>query len=759
MTTPDPGLLAPDVAVDLTNCEREPIHLPGSIQPHGVLLGLREPDLTVVQVSANLADLLGVPPADALGRPVGDVVRGALAAALREAAGESADPSEHYPLSSTVEVGGVPVAVDALLHRSGGLLVVELEPGAGPLTFDSTYRATRTAVGRVNRAGHPRELYRVAAEEVRRLTGFDRVMVYRFDEEWNGEVVAEDRLESLNSFLGLRYPATDIPAQARELYRRNWLRLIPDVTYRPAPLRPADDPVTGAPLDLSHSTLRSVSPIHLEYLQNMGVSASMSISLMNRGELWGLIACHHYSGPHRPPYEVRAAAEFLGQALSLRLVATLEEVEVLRAVQARDQLVALTALVAKEAQPAAVALTRGVPNLLDLVPATGVAVSLDGVWATAGDTPPEAAVRALVDRVTAATGGAEALDVVVLESVPTDHPELAEHQDTMCGALLLVLSPDQFVVWTRPEQVRTVEWGGDPRNKAIARREGDTVRLSPRKSFERWQEVVRQRSTPWTAAQTEIAARLRTNLLDALYGRARRLAGVAETLQRSMLPDHLPGVPGWSLCADYSPSSGGDVGGDWYDVVMLPGGSVACVLGDVAGHGITAAGTMSQLRNGLRAYLVEDDSPGAVLTRLSRLAGQLLPLALATATVALLDPATGRVRVATAGHPPVCHVPETDRARLADVAPWPPLGVVTDGSSVPQETSFVVGPGEALVLYSDGLVERRVESMDEGLDRLLDLATGHGDAATLCEKLMTECRDPEGVDDATVLALSRDVLT
>ena len=752
MSTDD--LLDPDVEIDLSNCEREPIHLPGSIQPHGVLLGLREPDLTVVQVSANLADLLGVPPDDALGRPVHEVVRGALATALREAAGESSDPSEHYPLSSTVEVGGVPVAVDALLHRSDGLLVVELEPGAGPLTFDSTYRATRAAVARVSRAAGPRELYRVAAEEVRRLTGFDRVMVYRFDEDWNGEVVAEDRLESLNSFLGLRYPATDIPAQARALYRRNWLRLITDVSYRPAPLRPVDNPVTGAPLDLSHSTLRSVSPIHVEYLHNMGVSASMSISLLDRGELWGLIACHHYSGPHRPPYEVRAAAEFLGQALSLRLVATTEDVELRRAVQARDHLAALTAMVAKESQPAAVALTRSVPNLLDLVPAAGVAVSLDGVWASAGEVPAEAVVRELVRRVTAAAP--DAADVVALESVPTEHPALAAHQDTLCGALVVVLSPDQFVVWTRPEQVRTVEWGGDPHNKAIARREGDTVRLSPRKSFERWQEVVRQRSTPWTAAQTEVAGQLRANLLDALYGRARRLASVAETLQRSMLPDHLPGVPGWSLCADYSPSSGGDVGGDWYDVVTLPGGSVACVLGDVAGHGITAAGTMSQLRNGLRAYLVEDDSPSAVLTRLSRLAGQLLPMALATATVAVVEPATGRVRVATSGHPPVCHVPVADRARLAPVLPWPPLGVVTDGTSAPQEAALVLAPGEALVLYSDGLVERRVESLDAGLDRLLDLATGHGDAATLCEKLMSECRDPDGVDDATVLVLSRD---
>ena len=157
---------------------------------------------------------------------------------------------------------------------------------------------------------------------MRRLTGFDRVMIYRFDEDWNGQVVAEDRADGLNSFLGLRYPASDIPAQARALYRSQWLRLIVDVGYRPVPLVPPLNPLTGRPLDLSHASLRSVSPVHVEYLHNMGVSASMSISLLDRGELWGLIACHHYAGPHQPPYEIRVAAEFLGQTLSARMVDT-----------------------------------------------------------------------------------------------------------------------------------------------------------------------------------------------------------------------------------------------------------------------------------------------------------------------------------------------------------------------------------------------------------------------------------------------------
>jgi hypothetical protein len=379
-------------------------------------------------------------------------------------------------------------------------------------------------------------------------------------------------------------------------------------------------------------------------------------------------------------------------------------------------------------------------------------VSLDGVYSTAGRVPPVDVVGDLVDRVQA---GDDRADVVAVDSVPTAYPALAGHVTTMCGALVMVLSPDQFVVWARPEQVRTVDWGGDPHNKAIARREGDTVRISPRLSFERWQETVRLRSTPWTAAETELAGQLRNNLRDALYGRARRLATVAETLQRSMLPD-LPQVGGWRLHADYAPSVGGDVGGDWYDVVQLPTGEVACVQGDVAGHGIAAAGTMSQLRNALRAYLVEERSPSGVLTRLSRLTGQLLPLALATATVAVVEPATGLVRVATAGHPPVCHVPAGGDARLVDVEPWPPLGVVQDGSSSPREQAVTLEPGEALVLYSDGLVERRSESIDVGLDRLLRVATGTSDATALCVKLMTDCRDPDGDDDATVLTISRD---
>ncbi len=734
---------------DLAGCEREAIHVPGAVQPHGVLLALSEPDLVVRVVSANCESMLGLGAEELLGRRARDAGVGDLVPAGPAGPGFSGNGGDYVPTSTTLLVHGREVVVDAVLHRSGGLLVVEIEPGAGPVTLQTAYRLNRTAAGRIQRATEPDELYRIAVEEVRRLTGFDRVMVYRFDEEWNGEVVAEDKSDGLNSFAGLHYPASDIPAQARALYRSNWLRLIVDVDYRPVPLVPVVDPLTGRPLDLSHATLRSVSPVHLEYLHNMGVTASMSISLMDRGELWGLIACHHYSGPHRPPHEVRAAAELLGQMLSLRLVEGTSQEAGRQIVLARSTLAALTTAVQDESRPAVASLTEGPHSVLHLVSAGGAVLFLEGREASVGVVPPTAVVHALV-----AHAAAGKHDVLALDRVPDALPDLAPYKDRACGALVLRLSDQQYVVWLRPELTQTVSWGGDPYNAAIAEAEGDEVRISPRKSFERWQETVRGRSEPWSTVDTELARALRHDLIDALYGRTRRLASTAAILQRSLLPDRLPEVPGWTLAAEYRPMVGGDVGGDWYDVVPLPSGEVVCVLGDVAGHGVTAAGTMGQLRNGLRAYLVEEARPGHVLQRMSRLAEQLLPAVFATATVLVIDPASGTTRVAAAGHPPVCFVPHDDQALLLPVDPGPPLGV--GSGSHPAETTVAVGPGDLLVLYSDGMVERRNESMEIGFARLARLCTGSVDPADLCVRLIADCRDPAGEDDATVLVLRRD---
>jgi serine phosphatase RsbU (regulator of sigma subunit) len=316
------------------------------------------------------------------------------------------------------------------------------------------------------------------------------------------------------------------------------------------------------------------------------------------------------------------------------------------------------------------------------------------------------------------------------------------------------LGGGQFLMWFRPELVHTVDWGGDPHNKAIAEREGGEVRLSPRKSFELWRETVRLRSAPWTDTEVEAVELLRRSLIETLYSRARRTAESAMALQLSLLPEKLPDIEGVEMCARYLPTAGGEVGGDWYDVSVLDDGRLALVIGDVSGHGLEAAGTMGELRSVLRAYLLDADSPADVLSRLNRTVLRVLPHTFATCLVAMLDPATGEGKVASRGHLPLAVVGADGAVELADVALRPPLGA--PGRYEPgEDASFTVAPGGGLVLYTDGLVERRREVIDRGLDRLLAAAGRPGRIDERCDAIVAGCRDPEALDDATVLVLRR----
>jgi light-regulated signal transduction histidine kinase (bacteriophytochrome) len=305
--------------IDLTNCDSEPIHIPGSIQPHGVLIVLRRQDLTICQVSGNTADMLGLAPARLLEQPIEALLPEKEHVNYRQSLLNEVTESKPLYLFS-VRTREIDDVFDAIAHRIGSHILLELEPSpaARDLSAPDLYRLLQSSVAKLQQAGSVARLCHVCAEQVRRVSGFDRVMVYRFDEEWNGEVVAEDKREDLEPFLGLHYPASDIPRQARELYTKNWLRFIADRDYVPSPIHPQNNPDTGEPLDMSFSVLRSVSPIHIQYLKNMGVGASMSVSLMKDSKLWGLIACHHYS-PRQVPYDVRTACELLGQMMSPHL--------------------------------------------------------------------------------------------------------------------------------------------------------------------------------------------------------------------------------------------------------------------------------------------------------------------------------------------------------------------------------------------------------------------------------------------------------
>jgi light-regulated signal transduction histidine kinase (bacteriophytochrome) len=753
--------------VDVSNCEREPIHIPGSIQPHGVLLSAEGPEAPVVQVSGNCADVFGLAPEEVLGTPLLQLFDPTCAEALAMAM--AAPPGERtaVPVRAVVRrrtgdgtLGteqGPPTAYTALVHQVGQVWLVELEAEEVTLTVEDTLLGVRSAVGRLTAATTVSELLDVAAEEIRRITGFDRVMVYRFDPEWNGQVVAEARHERLESFLGLHYPASDIPPQARALYEVNLLRFIRDVDAERVSLVPVDDPLTRRPLDLSQAALRSVSPIHCEYLRNMGVTASMSVSLLAGGRLTGLVACHHYSGPYVPSAPVRATCEFLAQTLSLTLSSREQQAAMERSRHIQRTLAQVTQAGAG-AEELGVLMERYAPGLMSMVGATGMAWSFDDTSHAVGVTPGREDLERI--RRWAEDQAGQQQQVLHTDRLGLLAPELADLAETSSGVLVLRVSDGQDVIFFRPEAVQTVDWGGNPHLKVLQVDADGATRLSPRGSFALWRETVRHRSVPWEPAEVEAAAALSTHLVQLLYSRHRTVALVAHTLQRSLLPEQLPAPAGWSVAADSVPASAG-VGGDWYDAVRLPSGHYLLAIGDVAGHGLTAASAMAQLRNGLRAYAIEDHDPASILRRLDALTADLAPGDLATAVVAVLDPETGEVRVASAGHPwPL--VRTTSGTRVFEVDAHPPLGAGALGTGSPPESARLrLLPGECVLLVSDGMFERRDEAVDVSLAALSELVDSclTDPTASLegcLDDLMRQSPDTSIDDDVTLLLVRRD---
>lgn len=516
-------------ALDLTNCDREPIHIPGSIQPHGLLLVLTEPDLTITQISNNTFDWLGLQPLDLLGKSLEILLDAPQINQIRACL--SADFENFNPLKLSLRGSDQPRLFDGILHRSDQLLILELEPSQShqDASFFDFYHLVKGSIVKMQQAATLPDLCQVIVKEVRKLTGFDRVMLYRFDTEGAGTVIAEDKLDDLNPYLDLRYPQNDVPKQAKQLYILNLLRLIPQAKYQAVALVPETNLVTDQPLDLSQSFLRSVSPIHLEYLSNMGVAASMSISLVRDQKLWGLIACHHQS-PKFLSYEVRTACEFLGQVMALELTTKEDNANL-------DYKMKLKLIQSKfvESISAAETFVDGIveseANLLDLVNAQGAVVCLEDHLITIGKTPATAEIKALIAWVETQIPQEVVFHTACL---PKLYPPAEHLKANASGLLALAISKvhRHYILWFRPEVVQTVNWGGNP-DKTVEVTADGSVRLSPRKSFERWEETVRDTALPWQQCEIDAALELRSAVIGIVLRKVDELAKINIELERS----------------------------------------------------------------------------------------------------------------------------------------------------------------------------------------------------------------------------------
>ena len=498
--TADPGI-----------CDREPIHIPGGIQPHGALVVVSEPALTVTQASENFAAHAGVSAAQIMGKSLATLLDDAGLRQLREALARS-HPEDRNPLRFVVNGKHF----DGIAHRYDGATIIEFESIAPDAPPYSPHHALRPALLRLGSADSLPPLYEQILTATRELTGFERVMIYRFDERGHGSVDAELKAPGLEPFLGVHYPASDIPQQARQLYTKNWLRIIPDARYAPSPLVPALRPDTGKPLDLSFAVLRSVSPIHREYLANMGVTGAMSVSLVVRGRLWGLISCTNHSGPRYVRYELRSACEVLARLASLEIAAIEDRQAAAARVVRRDVESALSARM-RGASPDAdmlLSLLEDAANLLDLVNAGGAAVVTGDSCETCGRAPPHEFVMDLAEWLDRNHGHG----VFATRSLAAQWSSAADEKDVASGLLTFALPGDiaRRLLWFRGEVLGTVTWGGDP-NKAVEVAAGQ--RPHPRRSFALWKEEVRLNAASWTGSDIEAAEDLRRYAVEADLGR------------------------------------------------------------------------------------------------------------------------------------------------------------------------------------------------------------------------------------------------
>ncbi|MBE9028960.1 GAF domain-containing protein [filamentous cyanobacterium LEGE 11480] len=524
------GLNLTTADAQISRLKQPAIHSLTEVQSHGVLLVLQEPDLQILQVSSNTRAYFGLTPQEVLDLGVERLFDSFQLSQFRE--GLAQDNLELLnPTKMWVRKSGDDYSVfDAIVHRtSDGFLVMELELAVTSenIPFLSFYHLAQASIGQLQTSANLRDFCQIIVGEVRKVTGFDRVMLYKFDEDGHGEVVAEEKIEALEPYLGLHYPESDIPQTARQMFLSNWIRVIPDTSAKSAPLFPRENPQTGQPVDLIQSILRSAYPCHIEYLHNMGVGASLTISLMKDDKLWGLIACHHGTAKY-VPYEVRKACEFLGRVVFSEIATREEEADYhyrMKLAQVQSSLFERMA----QSSDFIHALTQDRPNLLDLAAASGAAICFNGHWTTIGRTPADRELDYLAQWLSKNVQE----DVFYTDSLPLLYSDAERFKDVASGLLAIPISKRSYVLWFRPEVLQTVNWGGDPHHAYELDESGQAPRLCPRKSFDAWKETVQLQSLPWQSVEVKAVLELRKAIVNIVLRQAEELAILAQDLARS----------------------------------------------------------------------------------------------------------------------------------------------------------------------------------------------------------------------------------
>jgi light-regulated signal transduction histidine kinase (bacteriophytochrome)/CheY-like chemotaxis protein len=502
--------------VDLTNCDREPIHIPGSVQPHGAMIVLHPDSYTTLFVSENLGQVTGYAGKIGSGVPLRDIIGDRAAHDVRNAAAKSGG-GEVAGIEIGMRIDHRADPIDLIVHRFKDRVFVELEPSA-----DSGEKAkdaldlTQALIRRIGVETDVRSLAQSGARLVRTMLGYDRVMIYQFLHNGAGKVIGEAKRANLNSFMGQHFPASDIPYQARRLYELNAIRMIGDSAYEPVPLVP---PLRAGeqPVDMSFAQLRSVSPIHCEYLQNMGVGASMSISIMVDGSLWGLISCHHDT-PRVVPIPIRIGAELFGQYFALQLSLAERRAQVVAANLARERLDKILSGLSMN-ETLAQGLRDHLQDFGTLIECQGIGLWTENQWHSFGVAPSEDEALQLV-RYLAGENGAHtpAIGETKLGLWYTGDLSgmtgMSFFGESVAGMLAVPLTstPRDYLMIFRSEESRQVEWAGKPEKQIVSSPHGE--RLTPRGSFDAWREDVRGQSTPWTEADIVVGDAIRTYLRD-----------------------------------------------------------------------------------------------------------------------------------------------------------------------------------------------------------------------------------------------------